>query len=260
MLRPGVWCDWRTGWYVVSNWRQMWSRAEFGSLCMTLTNQHSLKGIWWDWMWMATGRSGLQKPAIPILTVLMDTTSPPQYRTQTFQLPFTSNPTRSISKNASLLVSFTNCQIPPLTTFATSLKLHTNSSSNHVTSQDSTSVNPPYSTLAPVTLTVFCQSLLLYCWRRSQCLAEKLSSVSYLLSADPTTQTSCTALSPLLSYAFPGISFCYIESKLSVPMPTHCTIMRLGFRTRQIDGIKCGLFSNHAPLGQTTMHVGRVSV
>ena len=44
----------------------------------------------------------------------------------------------------------------------------------------------------------------------------------------------------------------------SVPMPTHCTIMRFGFRTRQIDGIKCGLFSNHAPLGQTTLRVGQV--
>ena len=41
---------------------------------------------------------------------------------------------------------------------------------------------------------------------------------------------------------------------------THCTIMRFGFRTRRIDGIKHGLFSNHATLGQTTLRVGRVSV
>ena len=37
-----------------------------------------------------------------------------------------------------------------------------------------------------------------------------------------------------------------------VPTPTHCTIMRFGFHTGWIDGIECGLFSNHAPLGQTT--------
>ena len=48
--------------------------------------------------------------------------------------------------------------------------------------------------------------------------------------------------------------------KVCVPMPTHCTIMRFGFRPRQIDGIECGLFLNHAPLGQTTLRVGRVSV
>ena len=47
---------------------------------------------------------------------------------------------------------------------------------------------------------------------------------------------------------------------LSVPMPTHSTTMRFGFRTRRIDGVKCGLFLNHAPLGQTTLRVGRVSV
>ena len=41
-----------------------------------------------------------------------------------------------------------------------------------------------------------------------------------------------------------------------VPMPTHWTIMCFGFRTRQIDGVECGLFSNHAPLGQTTLRVG----
>ena len=41
-----------------------------------------------------------------------------------------------------------------------------------------------------------------------------------------------------------------------VPMPTHCTITCFGFHARWIDGIKCGLFLNHAPLGQTTLHVG----
>ena len=45
-----------------------------------------------------------------------------------------------------------------------------------------------------------------------------------------------------------------------VPMPTHCTITHLGFLTRSIDGVECGLFSIHAPLGQTTLHGGRVSV
>ena len=33
-------------------------------------------------------------------------------------------------------------------------------------------------------------------------------------------------------------------------MPTHCTITCFGFRTRQIDGVECGLFSIHAPLGR----------
>ena len=36
----------------------MWLGDEFASLWMTLTNQHSWKGIWWDCVWMATGRSG----------------------------------------------------------------------------------------------------------------------------------------------------------------------------------------------------------
>ena len=37
---------------------------------------------------------------------------------------------------------------------------------------------------------------------------------------------------------------------MCVPMPTHFTIMRFGFHARWIDGVKCGLFSNHAPLGR----------
>ena len=41
---------------------------------------------------------------------------------------------------------------------------------------------------------------------------------------------------------------------MCVPMPTHCTITRFRFRTRQIDGVKCGLFLNHALLGQATLH------
>ena len=45
-----------------------------------------------------------------------------------------------------------------------------------------------------------------------------------------------------------------------VPMPTHCTITRFGFRARRIHGVECGLFSNYAPLGQATLRVGRVSV
>ena len=45
-----------------------------------------------------------------------------------------------------------------------------------------------------------------------------------------------------------------------VPMPTHCTITHFGFRARQIVGVKCGLFSNHAPLGETTLLVAVVSV
>ena len=45
-----------------------------------------------------------------------------------------------------------------------------------------------------------------------------------------------------------------------VPVPTHCTITCFGVRTRRIDGVECGLFSIDAPLGQTTLRVGRVSV
>ena len=36
------------------------------------------------------------------------------------------------------------------------------------------------------------------------------------------------------------------------------TITRFGFHARRIDGVKCGIFSNHAQLGQTTLRVGRV--
>ena len=53
------------------------------------------------------------------------------------------------------LMSYTNCQTPPLTTFAGSLKQYTNLSFNQVTPPVSTSVNPP--TLAPAALTI------LYC-------------------------------------------------------------------------------------------------
>ena len=38
-----------------------------------------------------------------------------------------------------------------------------------------------------------------------------------------------------------------------VPIPTHCTITRFGFHARRIDGVKCDLFSNHAPHGQNTL-------
>ena len=43
------------------------------------------------------------------------------------------------------------------------------------------------------------------------------------------------------------------EHCLFVSMPIHCTITRFVFRARRIDGVECGLFSNHAPLGQTTL-------
>ena len=45
MLRPGMCPDWRTSWYAVLYWRWMWSGVELGSLCMTLTDQHTWKGI-----------------------------------------------------------------------------------------------------------------------------------------------------------------------------------------------------------------------
>ena len=46
------------------------------------------------------------------------------------------------------------------------------------------------------------------------------------------------------------------ENINKVLMPTHCTITCFGFHARWIDGVKCGLFSNHAPLGKTTLRVG----
>ena len=52
----------------------------------------------------------------------------------------------------------------------------------------------------------------------------------------------------------------FLLKNVCVPMPTHCTITCFGFRTRWIDGVDCGLFSILAPLGQTTLRVGRVSV
>ena len=43
----------------------------------------------------------------------------------------------------------------------------------------------------------------------------------------------------------------YVYVCVCVPIPTHCTITRFGFHARWIYGVECGLFSNHAPLGQT---------
>ena len=71
----------------------------------------------------------LEKFVAPFQTVWMDTGSSPQYGTQIYQLPSTHNPTRSLSRNAGLLVSYTNYQNPPQTTSAANLKLHTTSSS-----------------------------------------------------------------------------------------------------------------------------------
>ena len=45
-----------------------------------------------------------------------------------------------------------------------------------------------------------------------------------------------------------------------IPMPTHCTITCFGFRAKRRDGVKCGLFSIHAPLRQITLRVGRAAV
>ena len=99
--------------------------------------------------------STLEKPVAPFLTAWMGPDSPPRYRTQTCQLLSTLSPTRSLSRNASLLVSYTNYLTPPQTTFATSLKLQTNLSSNHDTTPVSISVNPPHSTLTSVALKNF---------------------------------------------------------------------------------------------------------
>ena len=97
----------------------------------------------------------LQKSVAPFQTVWMDTGSLPRYQTQTYQLLSTLNPTRLISKNAGLSVSYINYQTPPQTTPTEKMKLHTNSSSNPDTALVSTSVNPPNSTLVPATFENF---------------------------------------------------------------------------------------------------------
>ena len=86
--------------------------------------------------------STLEKTIAPFLTVWMDTSSPPRYQSQTCQLLSTLNLTRSLSRNAGLLVSNTNYLAPPQTTSAANFKLHTNLSSNPDTPPVSTSVNP----------------------------------------------------------------------------------------------------------------------
>ena len=91
----------------------------------------------------------------PFPTVWMGTSPPPWYRTQTCQLSSTLSPTRSLSRNAGLLLSYTDYLTPPQTTSVASLKLHTNFSSNHNTTPVSISVNPPHSTLALAALKNF---------------------------------------------------------------------------------------------------------
>ena len=111
--------------------------------------------------------STLEKPVAPFPTAWMGTGSPPQYQTQTCQLLSTLSPTRSLSRNAGLLVSYTNYLTPPLTTSAVSLKLHTNLSFNHNTTPVSISVNPPHIPPSPRRhLKILLQSLVFYCWWR----------------------------------------------------------------------------------------------
>ena len=62
----------------VSHWRWMWLGMESGSLCMT---QHSWKGILWDCVWMATGRSGFN-------TVMVNPDLLVAIHTQSHQTPF----------------------------------------------------------------------------------------------------------------------------------------------------------------------------
>ena len=119
--------------------------------------------------------SALEKPVAPFPTAWMDTGSPPYYRTQTCQLLSTLSPIRSLSRNAGLLVSYTNYLTPPQTTFAASLKQHTNLSFNHVTPPVSTpSYPPPSFTLAPAALTIFV-SLSTLLLKKATVLAENFS-------------------------------------------------------------------------------------
>ena len=124
------------------------------------------------------------------------------------------NPTRSLSRNAGLLVSYTNCQTPLLTTFATNLKQHTNLSSNRVRPPDSSSVNP--SLFHPRPSGTYNLFNLFYSTAEEGHIAGPKASLLfpiYLLSAGPTMQTSCLgnccSVSPSysLSYAFPGFRY-----------------------------------------------------
>ena len=115
----------------------------------------------------------LEKTITPFQTLWMDTGSPPRYRTQTYQLLSTLNPTRSLFKNAGLSTLYTNYPTPPQTTSVANLKLHTNSSSNPDTPPVSTSVNPQIPPSPQRHLQVSTQSLLFYCWGRPLWFGEK---------------------------------------------------------------------------------------
>ena len=97
----------------------------------------------------ATGRSGFDAVVVnrcPFMRLERERRVSPMQKALQFsalQLLSTLSPTRSLSRNAGLLVSYTNYLTPPQTTSAVSLKLHTNLSSNHDTTPVSISVNPP---------------------------------------------------------------------------------------------------------------------
>ena len=142
--------------------------------------------------------STLEKPVAPFPTAWMDIGSPPRYRTQTCQFLSTLSPTRSLSRNAGLLVSYTNYLTPPQTTSAVSLKLHTNLFSNHDTTPVSISVNPPHSTLTSAAL-------------------KNIASVSCILLL-----RKVTVIWPKYSFSFRFISICLSDAHL-----------RAGRRSRQ---------------------------
>ena len=82
---------------------------------------------------------------------------------------------------------------------------------------------------------------------------ENINTAAVIVREDQ--RITLRSLSEILKISLGSTHMC-----VCVPMPTHCTITCFGFHTRWIDGVKCGLFSNHALLGQTTLRVGRVSV
>ena len=103
------------------------------------------------------------------------TGSPPWYRTQACQLLSTLSPTRSLSRNAGLLVSYINYLTPPQTTSTISLKLHTNLSSNQDTTPVSIYVNPPHSTLASAALKNFASVSCILLLRKAPVFGPKYS-------------------------------------------------------------------------------------
>ena len=103
-----------------------------------------------------------------------------------------------------------------------------------------------------------CHTVLLQCVRSLECFPTVVTQVRPLVVVHVVHMSDEVLLASSLVRT---LHKCQIYNiNVCLPMPTHCTITHFGFRTRQKDGVKCGLFSNHALLVQITLRVGWVSV